>query len=82
MKVVLTSKQEITAKSGQKYFIYRGVASTGSTVELFLNEEQNSRFAIPDSSIASRSEFSELFSSLPQIEVEYNQRGRVENVEV
>jgi len=78
MKIILTSKQEITSKKGEQFVIYRGIDETGSTVEAFLPKARSDEFAISDGNIASKAQIKELFDTLPVCEIEFNQRGQVQ----
>jgi len=82
MKVIVTYKQDITAKAGQKYVIYRGISESGDMVEAFLTASQAEEFAIPDSVIASKAQVAELFRDMPAVDVEFNQRGRIDSIKV
>jgi len=84
MRVVFFSKTSVTSKKdGAKYEIYRGVAQDGQPVEVFLNEEQVRKFTIPaEGVVADQKVLAEVFDSAPVVDVEFNQKGRVESVKV
>lgn len=82
MKVVLTYKQEITSKSGEKFVIYRGVSGSGDTVEAFLTQEQAERAGIPDTHILPPATIKALVEESRTVDVNFNQRGRVDSIDV
>jgi len=77
MKVALTSRDEIKAKSGEEYVIYRGVTEKGKVVEAFVKraEDSLSPNIKPDLDLVKG-----LFDILPNVDVEFNELGRVESV--
>lgn len=82
MKVVITSKSVINAKNGQKYFKYDGFSETGEPVTAFLNEEQETDLGIPKGAIVQPDQLKELFESLPVVDIQFNQRGRLQTIQV
>jgi len=85
MQVVFTKKTEVTSnKSGSpvKYTIVHGISDSGEGVQLFLNQEQLSEYQITDAVVATPAQLKEIFESCPVVDVEFNQRGRVDSVKV
>lgn len=80
MKIILTNKQEITSKKGEQFVIFRGIDATGSTVEAFLPKAKADEFNIADGNIASKKQIADLFETLPVCEIEFNQRGQVQDL--
>lgn len=81
MKIHLVSIKEITAKKdGKKFTILDGIKSSGETVKLFLNEYQANKFG-PFSGLSPKPDvLSDSLRSLPEVEVSYDENGRVENL--
>jgi len=83
MPVVLTFRQEIQAKTGKKYVIYRGLKNDGDTCELFLDEEQDERFGLSIESVDSNFlETAKRVANASPLKVFYNERGRIHDIEV
>jgi len=80
MEVVITSRTEITSKNGQKYFLYKGISKGGDTIEVFLNGDQEIEIGVPASARATAQQLEKLFTELPVIDVQFNQRGRLETI--
>jgi len=83
MRIVLTHKQLVTSgKTGAKYVIFKGVGESGDTVELFFSEAQAKEYNIPDEAIDVDG-VKNLFANAPKIiDANFNQRGRVDSIEV
>jgi len=80
MEIVITSKQDITSKKGDKFVVYKGILQDGATVEAFLTAQQAEQFAIPEGAIATREQMKKVFQELPVCEIEFNQRGQVQTL--
>jgi len=81
MEVVITSRQEIKSKNGAQYFLYKGISKSGDTVEAFLNDTQEIEIGIPQSARASKEQVEELFKTLPVVDIQFNQRGRLDTIQ-
>lgn len=84
MKLVLLSRLPITSKKdSKKYFIYKGLSLKGDVVEFVLNEEDEKLHSIPANSALTQTQINDLFSAVPTtLDVSFNNRGRVETVEI
>jgi len=80
MQVILTSRQDITAKNGQKYVKYGGIYENGDEASIFLSAEQASEFNIASGDMLSKEQLKQLFADMPVCEVEFNQRGRIQTL--
>lgn len=80
MKVVLTSRREITAKkTGEQYVIYSAVKPNGEMIQAFVKPENDS---LPAQARPSEDAVASLFTDglLPVVEVVFNELGRVESI--
>lgn len=78
MKLAITGKREVTSKkTGENYVILSGVASSGKTVEAFFSVSQ---LAGVNVSVPTKEVLAGLFKTLPVLDVEFNEQGRVESV--
>lgn len=78
MKVAVTGVKQVTSKkNNETYTIVSGVSKSGTTVEAFLNAEQvrGATIVAPTNQV-----LEELFQVLPVLEVEFNEKGRVESI--
>jgi len=83
MQIVITHRQNITAKNtGDKFLILRGISRSGDTVELFMNQEMQEKFPVSASAMVAPDALASFFDSVPTVEVEFNQKGRVESLSV
>jgi len=84
MKVALLKGDTVTSKkNGQEYRIYKGFSEEGEVVEMILGSEDVSKgLVIPESAFPSAEQLSDAFGGLPQVEVQFNNRGRVTGIEV
>lgn len=80
MDCVITSRQNITSKKGEEYVIFRGISQDGQTVEAFLTKAQADEFGIQNSAIMTPAQLKALFEKHPVVEIEFNQRGRVQSM--
>jgi len=82
MKVLLTSKRNIVSKDKKKYVIYNGISGSGNNVELFLNEDEAQKYNIPDANVLAGADVQDIFNDFSEalVNVEYNDKGRIENV--
>lgn len=81
MKAVLTHREAITSKAGVSYVIYRGVSpQSGRTVELFLTQEQEAQYGLSAADLVDKEAMLEFFNEQNQVDVEFNERGRVDSV--
>lgn len=81
MIVALTGRTPITAKNGTKYIIYRGLGEDGDTVQLFLNEEEESQHSIPTSTINTATRIKSALKDLALVDIQFNQRGRMVSID-
>lgn len=78
MKIAILSKRTVTSKkNGETYTIVSGFNASGKTLEVFLNTEQVDGLTL---AVPSKRDLEEMFSSLPLMNVEFNDQGRVEEV--
>jgi len=82
MKVVLLHKEEINAKGGKVFVKYGGFNAQGKIIEIFVTKEQADAFGIPDSKLVTPQELKEMHSNFETVDVQFNERGRVDSVEV
>jgi len=80
MEVILTNRKSIKSKAGQAFSIYGGLSASGSTVQVFLTPEQEVKYGINDSHVMSKEELTDLFEKATTVDVEFNERGRVDSV--
>jgi len=79
MKIAILSREEITSKKdGAKYVKYTGFSKTGSAIEAFITAEKDT---LSSKSVPLAGDVEAVFSTLPQVDVEFNNRGRVESIE-
>jgi len=82
MKIAFTKREEITAKNGHKYVMYKGIGMDGGTVEVFLTPEGEAEYGLSQEHLASKETLKDFLSNAPIVDVEFNQRGRVAAIEV
>jgi len=83
MKIILTSKQNIKAKTGQQYVKLSFLnIKTGESGDVFLTADQFASYNIPDASILSKENVDDVSWPIEPVDVEFNQRGRVESLTV
>jgi len=81
MEVVITSKQEITAKNGKEYLSLKGISRSGETVDIFLDVNQAHAMEVRSLEPMSKEDLESLFANAAEIwDVSFNQRGRVEGM--
>lgn len=82
MPVILFSKVSFSGKDGRKWVKYTAINSKGEEVAMFFSAEQAEALAIPDAVVVKPAQLEQLFKELPIVDVQFNQRGRVESVDV
>jgi len=82
MKVILTNRKDIKSKAGQVFGLYSGISLSGSTVQVFLTPEQEAEFGLNSDHVVSKSDLTEIFEKFDSVDVEFNERGRVDTVVV
>lgn len=81
MRVIITNKQEITAKNGKEYISLKGVSQSGETVDLFLDVNQAHQMEVRNVVPMSQDDLESLFANAAEVwEVSFNQRGRVDSM--
>jgi len=81
MRVIITNKQEITAKNGKEYISLKGVSQSGETVDLFLDVNQAHQMEVLNVVPMSQDDLDSLFANAAEVwEVSFNQRGRVDSM--
>jgi len=81
MKSVLTSREVVESKKG-RWVLYKGVSSSGKTVELFLTPEEEEKYGLTEAIVAEKRSIDELFAAETIVEVNFNERGRIDSVQV
>jgi len=82
MKVILTKRNAITAKSGVKYGNYSGVAENGKAITLWLTEEQEKMFGVSEENCVPVEDVASFVRSSGPVDVYFDDTGRVESVAV
>ncbi|AXH76356.1 MAG: hypothetical protein [Inoviridae sp.] len=85
MKIILLQKLGIVSKKDNKpYVVFKGVSRSGEIVEFILNETDAEKFSIPNTAVLSTEILTAMFQdpSIRTLDVEFNNRGRVEKVTV
>jgi len=79
MKIAVTSLKKITSKkNGKEYFVISGISKKGEAVKQLIESKDAdslSRVAIPTEAVISK-----LVASFTQVDVEFNEQGRVEGI--
>jgi len=82
MRVVITKKDRITSKKGENFTIFKGISESGDTVELFFQDTNTEDITVCDGVLADPASVQQLFKSEQPVDVQFNQRGRVDSVTV
>jgi len=83
MQVAILSRVEITSKKdGQKYFLYKGIDSKGDTIQVFLNADQEVEIGVPQSARATSAQLAEIMKTLPVVDIQFNQQGRLDTIHI
>jgi len=82
MKVILVNKETITSKKGDEY-VKVGFISVkdGKVGEIFTTRSQYESFGIKDSKFIDEETLGHLAKSVDETEVDFDQRGRLVNLE-
>jgi len=79
---VLTKREAIQSAKKGNFVIYKGIARSGATAEIFLTEDDEQKYGLSEDLVADVSTIDEIFNREKSVEVEYNERGRVDSVSV
>lgn len=77
MKVAVISIDEIQGKDGRSWARIHGFTKKGKAIKAF-TEAKN--VELPESALPDKAQVQTAFGSLPTIEVDFNEDGRVEGV--
>jgi len=78
MRVILTSKQAIKAKTGQEYVKCSFIdAQTGEAGDLFCTKEQFASYELPEDRVLTAEQLKALDWPVSESNAEFNQRGRL-----
>lgn len=78
MRLILTAKQDIKARTGQEYVKISYIdPKSGETGDLFVPREQYVAYDLSADVIATPEKISKVEWPVEMVEVEFNQRGRV-----
>jgi len=81
MKMILQEPIELTSKKGEKWVIYNVYAPSGEKViQVFLTPKQVEDYELADAPMVKTEELKEFLAQTAPVEVEFNERGRVESV--
>jgi len=81
MKVILTKKVAISAKGKDWVKVGYINRKDGSTGTIFTSKEDFDGYNIPESAFLSDEDFTRFVGFAPVVEVDFDERGRVINVE-
>jgi len=62
--------------------VYKGISETGGTVELFLTPEQEEAYGLSEQVVAEQVTIDEVFKAETIVDIQFNERGRVDSVRV
>jgi len=82
MKVVLLSSQQITGKDGRKWVKYEGISLKGESTSLFLSTAQDEQFGMASVELVPKDDLAEFLKQYKSVDASFDQRGRLESVEV
>lgn len=85
MQVIVTKIDEITStKTGTpiKYIVLHAITESGESLSQIIGADRAAEWGVNASISASSDQVKQLFKELPVIEFEFNQRGRLEKIEV
>jgi len=81
MKVLLTAKEDITAKDGREFVKLSFVtASNGVTGDVFITKDKYEALNLGVKNFVSAEDLAELVANLPSVDIEFDQRGRMVTV--
>jgi len=82
MKFYITSAQDIVSKDGRRFRKYTGLKASGEAGEIFLSGDQVDKFVVPSTVMVSADDLNEFLGGQMHVDVQYNERGRVEALEI
>jgi len=62
--------------------IYKGISESGATVELFLSPEEEEKYGLSAALVADQSTIEAVFEAETIVDIQFNERGRVDTVRV
>jgi len=81
MKVILFGKEEIkSTKTGEEYVKCSAITERGTGIEIFTSKENFDSFRLPATKILNKDDVAEIFAKYQTADVEFNNRGRLENL--
>lgn len=78
---MLTKRETVSSKKGE-FVIYKGISQSGATVELFLTPMEEEKYGLTPELVAEQVTIDAIFQAETVVEAHFNERGRLDSVEV
>lgn len=77
MKIIAMPFEKITGKDARVWIKSIGITERGTSVEIFLSQKDFDSYGANEKNCLSFEVLKEMFATLPTLDVEFNEKGRI-----